>query len=119
MTPTVLRDIKVRLCDYLCFQLSWLTDIIQSLLDILEKNLIRANRDNDLIYHKDVPAGPALSAILRTSVVQSNVPTQLQDPKSAIGSAPMIFGELLGWGAETAIGQNTVRPWSPWLTLVE
>jgi len=33
-------------------------------------------------------------------MVQSSIPSGLQDPKSVLGSEAMIFGELLGWGQD-------------------
>ncbi|EGN99169.1 hypothetical protein SERLA73DRAFT_90416 [Serpula lacrymans var. lacrymans S7.3] len=76
---------------------------IKSLLDAVQKNLTRAERDNDLIYHQDVPASSALPPIQEVSMVQSNTPPQLQDPKSAVGDEGILFGEMLGWGAREAI----------------
>ncbi|KAH9945162.1 pH-response regulator [Epithele typhae] len=76
---------------------------IKSLLDILQKNITRAERDNDLIYHKDVPPTSALPAIVEVSVAIPTVELGLKDPKTAVGSDGVIFGELLGWGVRTAI----------------
>ncbi|KAG6872669.1 hypothetical protein C0995_007778 [Termitomyces sp. Mi166 len=76
---------------------------IQSLLEIVQKNLSRAERDNDLIYHQDVPASSALVAIAQTNLVSSTVPSGLTDPTSLIGNGRLIFGELVGWGAKEAI----------------
>ncbi|KAG5647384.1 hypothetical protein DXG03_000454 [Asterophora parasitica] len=76
---------------------------IQSLLEVVQKNLARAERDNDLIYHKDVPASSALSPIVQTNLVSSTIPAALSDPTSLIGNARAIFGELVGWGAKEAI----------------
>jgi programmed cell death 6-interacting protein len=75
----------------------------QSLLDIVQKNLARAERDNDLIYHQDIPAPSGISVIQEVSMVQSIIPPGLQDPRSIIGNESMIFGEMLGWGAREAI----------------
>ncbi|KAG5728797.1 hypothetical protein E4T56_gene6254 [Termitomyces sp. T112] len=88
---------------------------IQSLLEIIQKNLSRAERDNDLIYHHDVPASPALIAIAQTNLVSSMVPSTLSDLTTLIGSGRLIFGELVGWGAKEAINiyndrrQNLVK----------
>ncbi|KAM5535914.1 hypothetical protein V8D89_010354 [Ganoderma adspersum] len=76
---------------------------IKSLLDIVQKNLSRAERDNDLIYHQDVPSTSALPAIQEVSMVQPLTEPGLQDPKAVIGADGVIFGELLGWGAQLAI----------------
>ncbi|KAH7927929.1 pH-response regulator [Leucogyrophana mollusca] len=76
---------------------------IKSLLDVVQKNLARAERDNDLIYHQDVPASSALPPIQGVSMVSSIVHPGLQDPKSVTGNGGIIFGEMLGWGAREAI----------------
>ena len=74
------------------------------MLDIVQKNVSRAERDNDLIYHQDVPPSSALPAIQEVSMVQPLIDPGLQDPKSVVGTNGVIFGELLGWGARLAIG---------------
>ncbi|KAG1750758.1 ALIX V-shaped domain binding to HIV-domain-containing protein [Suillus lakei] len=66
---------------------------VKSLLDVVQKNLARAERDNDLIYHQDVPAPSGIPAIQEVST----------DPRSVIGNDSIIFGEMLGWGAREAI----------------
>ena len=85
---------------------------VKSLLDIVEKNVKRAERDNDLIYHEDVPPASALASIPPTSMVRLTIPTGLEDPKTALGKQPGLFSELLSWGARVAIGKctMTVRP---------
>ncbi|KAH9849704.1 BRO1-domain-containing protein [Lenzites betulinus] len=76
---------------------------IKSLLDIVQKNVARAERDNDLIYHQDVPPASALPPIAEVSMAQPLIDTGLQDPKTMVGKDGVIFGELLGWGARVAI----------------
>ncbi|KAI0649086.1 BRO1-domain-containing protein [Trametes meyenii] len=76
---------------------------IKSLLDIVHKNVTRAERDNDLIYHKDVPPASALPAISEVAMAQPVVELSLQDPKTIVGRDAVIFGELMGWGARLAI----------------
>ncbi|KAG6840601.1 hypothetical protein C0991_005642 [Blastosporella zonata] len=76
---------------------------IQSLLEIVQKNLSRAERDNDLIYHHDVPASSALAPIVQANLVSSTIPADLSDPTGIIGNGRLIFGELVGWGAKEAI----------------
>ncbi|KAG6909867.1 hypothetical protein DXG01_014903 [Tephrocybe rancida] len=76
---------------------------IQSLLEIVQKNLSRAERDNDLIYHHDVPASSALIAIAQTNLVSPILPAGLSDPTTLIGKGRLIFGELVGWGVKEAI----------------
>ena len=68
--------------------------------------MTRAERDNDLIYHQDVPPASTLPPIPAVVMAQSIVDPGLQDPKSVIGSDAVIFGELLGWGARLAIGAH-------------
>ncbi|KAI6115655.1 BRO1-like domain-containing protein [Pisolithus croceorrhizus] len=76
---------------------------IKSLLDVLQKNLGRAQRDNDLIYHCDIPASTAIDPIPEVIMVKSNVPPGLLDPKSLIGTDGILFGDMLGWGAREAV----------------
>ncbi|EIW57583.1 BRO1-domain-containing protein [Trametes versicolor FP-101664 SS1] len=76
---------------------------IKSLLDNVQKNVSRAERDNDLIYHQDVPPASALPPITEVVMAQPLVDPGLQDPKSVVGKDGVIFGELLGWGARLAI----------------
>ncbi|KAI0689995.1 BRO1-domain-containing protein [Cytidiella melzeri] len=76
---------------------------IQALVDIFQANLTRAERDNDLIYHHEVPAASSLPQIKEISMVQSLGLEALTDPKMAIGNDAVIFGDLLGYGAKVAI----------------
>ncbi|KIJ62786.1 hypothetical protein HYDPIDRAFT_182503 [Hydnomerulius pinastri MD-312] len=76
---------------------------VKSLLDVLQKNLARAERDNDLIYHQDVPPSSAIAPVQEVVVVQSNVPSGLSDPKSVVGNDNLLFGDMLGWGAREAV----------------
>lgn len=71
----------------------------------MQKNIARAERDNDLIYHQDVPAASALAAIPEAAVAQIVVPPALKNPQSAIGSDSVIFSELPSWGAGEAISE--------------
>ncbi|KAF8442365.1 BRO1-like domain-containing protein [Boletus edulis BED1] len=76
---------------------------IKSLLDILQKNLARAERDNDLIYHKDIPSSSALPPIQDVIMVQGNILPGLSDPKSVVDDSRVPFRELLNWGAREAV----------------
>jgi programmed cell death 6-interacting protein len=71
----------------------------------VQKNIARAERDNDLIYHQDVPAVSALPVIPEAPVAQLTVPPGLKDPQSAIGNDGVIFGDMPGWGASEAISE--------------
>ena len=70
-----------------------------------QADMIRAERDNDLIYHKDVPSPSALAAIPEVAVAPITIPPGLQNPQSAIGSDGVILGEMPGWGAGEAISK--------------
>ncbi|KAI0359835.1 BRO1-domain-containing protein [Trametes cingulata] len=76
---------------------------VKSLLDIVQKNVSRAERDNDLIYHHDVPPASALPAIAEVVMAQPLIDPGLREPRSIVGNDAVIFGELLGWGARLAI----------------
>ncbi|KAJ3573631.1 hypothetical protein NP233_g2307 [Leucocoprinus birnbaumii] len=76
---------------------------IQSLLDTVQRNLTRAERDNDLIYHHDIPAKAALPLIQETSLATAIVPPGLTGPKTLLGSMQPLFDGLVGWGAREAI----------------
>ncbi|KAJ8592190.1 BRO1-domain-containing protein [Rhizopogon salebrosus TDB-379] len=65
-------------------------------------------RDNDLIYHQDIPAPSGIS-VIQVYMVQSIVSPGLQDPRSIIGNESIIFGEMLGWGAREAINIYSVN----------
>ncbi|KAF9820903.1 hypothetical protein IEO21_01130 [Rhodonia placenta] len=78
-------------------------DDTKSLLDTVQKNFARAERDNDLIYHQDIPSASALPPIQEVSMAQSVIHPGLKDPKTAIGDDAVVFGELLAWGARVAI----------------
>ncbi|KAF9069239.1 BRO1-like domain-containing protein [Rhodocollybia butyracea] len=76
---------------------------IQSFLDTVKKDLNRAERDNDLIYHHDVPTGSSLPLIQQAAVAQATVPKELANPNILVPSQAMLFSELMGWGAREAI----------------
>ncbi|KAN0092781.1 BRO1-like domain containing protein [Tylopilus felleus] len=76
---------------------------IKSFLDVLQTNLARAERDNDLIYHKDIPSSSVITPIQDVIMVQSNVLPGLLDPKTVVDGGRILFGELLGWGAREAV----------------
>lgn len=90
------------------FLIIYLTLLAQSLLEILDSNLTRAQRDNDLIYHQDVPSVSSLPVIQPASMVSSIVPPGLLEPRKTLGNNNLIFGELIGLGAQTAIGRRRI-----------
>jgi programmed cell death 6-interacting protein len=79
----------------------------------LDSNLIRAQRDNDLIYHHDIPPASSLPVIQATSMVSSTVPPGLLEPRKILGNNNLIFGELIGLGAQIAIGKRWMSPIVP------
>src|ERR1700730_13968058 len=79
---------------------------LQSLLNTLQKNYTRSERDNNLIYHHEIPAASALAPIPETSMVRSVVPSGLENPKAVLGEESLMFDELLGWGAREAISKS-------------
>ncbi|KAI0077917.1 pH-response regulator [Panus rudis PR-1116 ss-1] len=75
----------------------------KDLLSAVEGDLRLAARDNDLIYHKEVPSSSALPPMAEIAMVQSRVSKDLLEPKSALDNSEVIFGDLLSWGTKTAI----------------
>lgn len=82
---------------------------VQSLMDTLQKGLTRAERDNDLIYHHDVPAISILPPIKPASLVSATIPPGLTNPAIVLGNEPPLFESLLGWGASEAINIYSER----------
>ncbi|KAF7312299.1 pH-response regulator protein palA/RIM20 [Mycena indigotica] len=76
---------------------------VQSLLDSLQKDFARAERDNYLIYHDDVPAASALPLISPSDIAKPTVVPGLSNPDSLIGREGPLFADLIGWGARAAI----------------
>ena len=79
-------------------------------MDIISTNLTRAERDNDLIYHYDVPSFSQLPPVQEIAMVKSVVPPGLQDyaTDADVERDGLIFSDLLGWGAKVAIGASGV-----------
>ncbi|KAK2463406.1 hypothetical protein APHAL10511_004492 [Amanita phalloides] len=76
---------------------------VQSLLDTLQRSLTRAERDNDLIYHHDVPAVSSLPPIKPAPLVSTTVPPGLANSAVVLGNEPPLFANLLSWGVREAI----------------
>lgn len=74
-------------------------------MEIIQKKITRAQRDNDLIYHQDVPTPSALQAIQETSLSVSKIPPGLTNPETALGSNRPLFEGLVCWGAREAISE--------------
>ncbi|CAK5268540.1 unnamed protein product [Mycena citricolor] len=75
----------------------------QSLLDAVQKDFTRAERDNDLIYHEDIPPSSALPAIVPSDIAKLTIVPGLSNPTSLIGNEGPLFGALMSWGARAAI----------------
>ncbi|KAJ7593046.1 BRO1-like domain-containing protein [Mycena floridula] len=75
----------------------------QSILEAVQKRVAQAERDNDLIYHHEVPPATAIPQIGHAAIAQLMVPPGLANPTSILGTNDVILGELLGWGAREAI----------------
>lgn len=82
-----------------------LNTYLQSLLETVKKGESQAHRDNDLIYHQDVPSPSALTAIQEAKLVSSTIPKGLQNPSSVLGTRHQLFSELAGWGSREAISE--------------
>ena len=81
---------------------------IQSLIETVTRDIARAERDNDLIYHQDVPNAANLEAIPEASVAQFTVIPGLKNPQSVLENENVIFGEMPSWGAVEAISKSGV-----------
>jgi hypothetical protein len=76
----------------------------KSLVQKLTDSLITAQRDNDLIYHQDVPAPSGLEPIEGKGFVNAVVLLGLADPTTVVsGGDGAIFANLESWGVRTAI----------------
>lgn len=73
-------------------------------MDIISTNITRAERDNDLIYHYDVPSFSQLSPVQEIAMVKGTIPPGLLDFTADTARDGLIFGDLLGWGAKGANG---------------
>ncbi|THV03236.1 BRO1-domain-containing protein [Dendrothele bispora CBS 962.96] len=76
---------------------------VQSFLEAVQKNITRAERDNDLIYHQDVPPASSLPPIIQATIVQMTIPKELANPNIIVNNNDMLFSELVSWGARAAI----------------
>lgn len=82
---------------------------------MVQKELTRAERDNDLIYHKDVPAVSDLPAIPEIKLVGAIGANDLREPRSVVPHGETLFGELVSWGVKAAISK--ILPITLWLAL--
>lgn len=73
----------------------------------MQNHQARAEKDNDLIYHHDVPPSSLLEPILPATLANKNIPPGLAEPKNALEKSgePDIFESLVSWGAREAISE--------------
>jgi programmed cell death 6-interacting protein len=74
-------------------------------LETITTSEARAQRDNDLIYHKDVPPPSAVSTIQETKLVSLTVPKELLNPNNILQNQRPLFFDLISWGAREAISR--------------
>lgn len=104
--------------DNLCRKTKAISKIVQTnardLLTSITSDLARSTRDNDLIYHKDVPSPSSLPIIVEATVAKLVVAPELLQPERLVGSAnePPIFGELVAHGVRTAVGGYLLCSWN-------
>lgn len=79
-----------------------LANSLKSLLETVKTSEVRAQRDNDLVYHQDVPSSSALKVLSETILAVASVPKGLSNPSSILGSRHPLFSELASWGASEA-----------------
>lgn len=65
-------------------------------------------RDNDYIYHQEVPPNSALEIIEPANLVNSAVLGGLREPQTSLGGEDALFGSLTSWGARMAIGMSII-----------
>ncbi|KAG9122217.1 pH-response regulator protein palA/rim20 [Ceratobasidium sp. 392] len=79
-------------------------DIAQSLSKTLDTNFIRAQKDNDLIYHQTVPSESTLPPITGADMVKSTISNKLQNPSLIVGDAEnALFSGLVAYGVRMAV----------------
>ncbi|EJU04879.1 BRO1-domain-containing protein [Dacryopinax primogenitus] len=77
------------------------TNDIASLSKAINESTSRAERDNDLIYHQDVPAASSLPPIQARNVTAPAPIDGWKDPRRVLGS--MLFEQLMPWAVTRAI----------------
>jgi programmed cell death 6-interacting protein len=77
----------------------------QSFAKAIDTNFSRAQKDNDLIYHQNVPPESTLEPIAAVNMVNSVIDNKLKDPSLAIGNTDSaLFAGLVSHGVRMAIG---------------
>ncbi|EST04478.1 ALIX V-shaped domain protein [Kalmanozyma brasiliensis GHG001] len=86
-----------------------ITSDLKSLQGILQSNITRATRDNDLIYLEAVTPATQLAAIQAAAMVKAVVPVEVLQPIAHLRDSPApafgkpLFGELVPYGVHLAI----------------
>ncbi|KZP00623.1 BRO1-domain-containing protein, partial [Calocera viscosa TUFC12733] len=75
---------------------------ITSLSKAVNEHTSRAERDNDLIYHQDVPAASSLPPIQARNVTNPAPVEGMKDPRKALGG-DVLFEQLMPWAVTRAI----------------
>ncbi|KZT56974.1 BRO1-domain-containing protein [Calocera cornea HHB12733] len=75
---------------------------ITSLSKAVNEHIARAERDNDLIYHQDVPAASSLPPIQARNVTNPSPVDGMKDPRRALGGK-VLFEQLMPWAVTRAI----------------
>jgi programmed cell death 6-interacting protein len=80
----------------------------QNLFDKADKEYRSAERDNDMIYHQDIPSSSSLEPIAGIALAVGVIPKGIEDPKVILSknAEDVIFGDLPSWGAQGAIGEH-------------
>ena len=79
---------------------------------MVETNINRAERDNDLIYHQDVPNASSLPAIQPAVIAKAIIPNELTNPSLLVPGNEMLFSGLMGWDTREAISKRCKSHWT-------
>lgn len=82
----------------------------QSLLETITTSEARAQRDNDLVYHQDIPPASSILAIQAVKLVSPIVPKGLVNPASVLQNRRPLFNNLISWQALEAISKFVISP---------
>lgn len=101
---------------------------LKGLQGVIEGNLKRAKKDNDLIYLEPVTTTGSLAAIQGARMVQAKLPVEIARPLDCLGAAAggelpslgrPLFGALVPYGAHLAISVYEDRKETWWRDSVE
>jgi len=82
----------------------------QTLSGYIDEQSANAQRDNDLIYHQEIPSLSSLDPIDPAALVFSATLGGLKDPDSVLREEQLLFTDLITWGARLAIGPSPFSP---------